>query len=112
MIELKTLTRVRSHHEHYTHKCNEIAVRRLYLAVPEYGTTGLREQKTAVEAIQPDAVSTTYRMSVEQSASRQDRQKQAQWHQVVAKLLRSDCPSVFETPMQRQPCSNDHQNRC
>src|SRR5262245_56133989 len=43
--------------------------------------------------------------------SRRDRQEQEQWHQVVAKLLRSNRPRVFETPMQRQPHPNDHQDR-
>src|SRR5438309_650025 len=45
-------------------------------------------------------------------ASRRDRQEQEQRHQVVAKLLRSNCPGVIETPMQRQHHSNDHQDCC
>src|SRR5438094_4577358 len=43
--------------------------------------------------------------------SRRDRQEQEQRHQVIAKLLRSDCSSVFEAPMQRQPHPDDHQDR-
>src|SRR3977135_56419 len=43
-------------------------------------------------------------------ASRRDRQEQEQRHQVIAKLLAGDCPSVFETPMQGQHRPNDHQD--
>src|SRR6266403_228105 len=42
--------------------------------------------------------------------SRRDRQEQEQRHQVIAKLLAGDCPSVFETPMHGQHHPNDHQD--
>src|SRR6266498_1012398 len=47
----------------------------------------------------------------QQQASRRDCEEQEQRHQVIAKLLAGDCPSVFETPMQGQHHSNDHQDR-
>src|SRR2546422_981369 len=43
-------------------------------------------------------------------ASRRDCEEQEQRHQVIAKLLAGDCPSVFETPMQGQHHSNDYQD--
>src|SRR6266571_8546702 len=81
--------------------------------LPEWQVEECGNDRASVDERDHDVASAVQGMHTEgqHQTSRRDRQEQEQRHQVIAKLLRSDCPSVFETPMQRQPHPNDHQDR-
>src|SRR5262249_11210580 len=81
--------------------------------LPEWQVEERSNDRASVDERDDDVASAVQGMHTQgqHQASRRDRQEQEQRHQVVAELLRSDCPSVFETPMQCQPRSHDHQNR-
>ncbi len=81
--------------------------------LPEWHIQECGNDRASVDKRDHDVASAVQGMHTksQHQASRRDRQEQEQRHQVIAKLLRSDCPTVFETPMQRQYYPNDHQDR-
>jgi hypothetical protein len=69
--------------------------------LPEWQVQERGNDRASVDERDHDVASAVQGMHTEgqHQASRRDRQEQEQRHQVTAKLLRSDRPSVFETPM-------------